>query len=287
MFGRTPGETGKVLPIRGGTNGSGASDLQLLAGVSLGDNRALRELFDRYGDRVFRILKSDCGLETRSASRAVRDVFLLVSRSTRHFDKTDAVAGWIVRLTLNVGLLAPKRLEPASRSSSEPEANVESGATDRTPEMVTAFESKVAALPFRLRVALTLVERESMNEMEIAAALRIRTSTVWRRVSEANRALIPQGSARQLLTGLTRLRRSLSHAKLCPALWRINRAISVAFEPRVGWHISSCRDCARESAVLAGLSARLSGLPRHQLDDDVRNEIAVSLLAVSLKSDHR
>jgi DNA-directed RNA polymerase specialized sigma24 family protein len=271
MFRRTLDRKGKVLPIRGGANTNDVSDLQLLAAVSLGDNRALRDLFERHGDRVFRILKSDCGLETRSASRAVRDVFLLISRSTRRFDKRAPVAGWIVRLALNVALLAPKHRRTE--------------ATDQTPELVTAFQSKVAALPFSRRLALALLERESMSEHEIATALGVRTITVWRRISEANRALVSPRSARRLHSGLTRLRRSFSHAKLCPALWRLNRAVSVAFEARVGWHISSCRECARECAVLTGLSAQLSSLPRHQLSDDARSEIAVSLLAAPLESD--
>jgi hypothetical protein len=78
---------------------------------------------------------------------------------------------------------------------------------------------------------------------------------------------------------MARLGRSLKAGRLCPPLWRLNRAVSTALVPRIGWHLSSCTACLKEYEFLAGISTWMASLPRHELGDASRDDITVSLLA--------
>jgi len=273
MARRTTGGSGKLLPFPGAIHGSHVTDLELLLAVGLGDNRALRDLFFRHGDRVYRLLRSDRGFEPGAAAHGARDAFLGLGRSSRRFDQKCTVAGWIIREALRV----PVSVDVPDRDAGRPQS------IDRTPVVVTALEARVAALPWGPRLATVLVEREAMSDTEVADALGIREKAVWRLVSRGRSRLTLRARERSFAAGLARVGRCLRRGRLCPPLWKLNRAVSVATEPGVGWHVSSCVDCAYDFATLSGTSAMLAALPRHEMAETLRDEVAVALLTAPLR----
>jgi DNA-directed RNA polymerase specialized sigma24 family protein len=279
---------GKVLPFRGGAHGSDATDLQLLAAVRAGDNTALRDLFYRHGNRVHRVLHVDCGVESRWAARAVRDTFLRIARPVTRFDERWPVAGWIVRTALSLGVRASSLYPPPSRSDPVPGDAIAPPRAERlvepdaTPEVITALEETIASLSRGPRLAAALVEREKMSEADVTHALGVRVRVLWRWVSQARTAVAPVTSARPRSRGLARVKRAVRTGRLCPPAWQLQRAVSLELDSRMGWHLSACTSCSNEYAHLAGLSARLSSLPRHEMVDAVRDAIAISLLAAPL-----
>jgi hypothetical protein len=162
---------------------------------------------------------------------------------------------------------------PAARRFVEP---------DSTPQVITALEETIASLPRGPRLAAALMEREKMSEADAMHALAVRAGLLWRWVSKARTAIAPVASERLRPRGLARVRRAVRTGRLCPPAWQLHRAVSLELDSRVGWHLSACTSCANEYAALAGLSARLSSLPRHEMSDAVRDAIAISLLAAPL-----
>jgi hypothetical protein len=154
---------------------------------------------------------------------------------------------------------------------------------DRTPVLLMALEEKRASLPRGPRLASALVERETMNELEVSQALGVTVRVVWRWVSEARWALAPVPSKRPKFHRLARVGRAVRTGRVCPPAWELARAVSKDLVPRVGWHLSACLVCGWEYAVLLGVSERLAALPRHEMSDAARDAVAVSLLAAPLR----
>jgi DNA-directed RNA polymerase specialized sigma24 family protein len=278
---------GKLLPFPGGARKDERTDFELLAAVRSGDNGALRDLFYRHGNRVHRILLLDCGVEARRVSRAVRDTFLLIWRSASQFDARCSVAAWIVRAAMRVGSLGSSSYRIATDgdllAESIPGFARRAFDDDRTPQVLTTLEERVAALPRGPRMAAVLLEREMMTEVEVSESLAVSPRVVWRWVSEARRALAPLAFKRRKLHRLARWVRAVRRGRLCPPAWKLDCAISTELIPRVGWHMSACISCAREYAILRGVSERLAFLPRHEMSDSVRDAVAVSLLTAPLR----
>jgi hypothetical protein len=149
-------------------------------------------------------------------------------------------------------------------------------------EELTPLEARVAKLPFGRRLAITLIEREAMTDAEVSDALGVSVPRLWRWVSEARRELrhpaMPE-RARGLAARLVSLART---GRWCPPEWVLNRAISGALPPRVGWHLSACIHCSRAFTTLTRISVRIQGLPRREMSARLRNEVTVSLLAAPL-----
>jgi DNA-directed RNA polymerase specialized sigma24 family protein len=217
----------------------------------------------------------------------VRDTFLRVWRSARRFDDKVSVAAWIVRAALRVGSLGPSLYAvegPDPEAESGPDGIVagRASADDLTPELVTFLEERLAALPRGPRLAAALVEREGMNELDVAQALDVSVPDVWRWVGEARWALAPDTPKRPRFRRLARVGRAVRTGRVCPPPWKLVRSVSVEVVPRVGWHLSACMVCARDFALLDGVSERLASLPRHEMSDAARDAVAVSLLAAPL-----
>ena len=264
---------GQLLPLRG-LKRRQTSDFELLCLVSMGDNAALRDLFYRHGDLVFRVLRIDHGFDTPVASRLTRDTFLEVSRSGGAWDPSHRVGGWILRTALRVGARGAFAggVSPCdeARSFRDLDANGSVGEA-------IALEESVAALPWKVRMATVLVDRERLNEETAADALGVKPRALWRWVAKGRWRTRPlrfqQGPAYA-----NRLRRALTTGRLCPPAWLLSQAASSEITPRIGWHLAACPDCSHELAELMRISACLASLPRPKMSVALKNEIAAGLL---------
>jgi len=265
---------GGLAPLRG-LKGRQTTDLELLCLVSMGDNAALRDLFYRHGDLVFRILRTDHGFDTPVASQLARDTFLEVSRSGSGFDARHSVVGWIVRTALRVG--ARGRFGRGVSRSYVALLFRGVDANGSVGEAIT-LEECVAALPWRIRMATVLVDRERLNTETAADALGVKPCVLWRWVAKGRSKTRPVGVEQGAAYCANRFHRALKTGRLCPPAWLLNQAASSEVTPRIGWHLSACPHCARELAELTQISDRLASLPRPKMGAALKNEIAGSLL---------
>jgi DNA-directed RNA polymerase specialized sigma24 family protein len=253
---------GRVVPLRTRPPAAAVNDVDLLRAARHGDNAALCNIFYRHGDRVYRLLRFDSGMDVRSAAAGVRDAFLQVARIPCHQRCT--VRGWIMRAALGVG--AHAREAPSLGRMDE----------------LTPLETRISAMPRGPRFAAVLIERESLSEVEASDALGVPVPIVWQWVGEARCELRPPSLEWRHRRVLGRVGSLVRTGRWCPSFWMLNRAITEELPPRVGWHLSACEDCAREHAILTGVSSRLWGLPRYEMSAALRDEVAVSLLAAPL-----
>jgi DNA-directed RNA polymerase specialized sigma24 family protein len=237
-------------------------DIDLLRTARRGDNAALCNLFYRHGDRAYRLLRYDSRMDVRSAAAGVRDAFLELARVP--CDKRCSVRGWIMRAAVGAAVRA-RGAPPLGRM-----------------EELTPLETRISAMPRGPRFAAVLIEREVLTEVEVSDALGVSIPIVWQWVGEARCELRPLPLDRSHRRVLGRVGWLVRTGRWCPSFWTLNRAVTEELPPRVGWHLSACVECAREYAILTGVSSRLWGLPRHEMSGPLRDEVAVSLLAAPL-----
>jgi len=261
------GRTGRVLPFRGAPRPD-MTDRELLLAIGLGENTALRDLFYRHGNRVYRVLRYGCNVDPACASEAVRDAFLGIGRSASQCDERTTVSGWIVRVALKVAARFPAAESVVSGQgrSGDDQSPIHSAVlrlleAESERQGDTPLEAEIARLPPGPRMAAVLIDHEGMSEFEVSDALGVSVRSVWRWVSDARWRLAPTRPGRPGLHLLARAGKSIRSGSWCPSLWKINRAIGDS-APRIAWHLSSCVDCQREHAVLARISQRLASLPR-------------------------
>jgi DNA-directed RNA polymerase specialized sigma24 family protein len=266
--------------------GSASTDIELLLSARRGNNRALCEIFQRYGDRAFRILKYDCHLDEGELTRALRATFLEIWPRTMPPPRGSTVSSWIVRTTIRNGRM--ELLSASSRGDGLPDRRIgllsESSAPANLLEQMTPVEAEVSRRPFQERLAIALVERESIPDTEVADGLGVSTPRLWRLVASARRELQESAWRHESSGVIARIGRLARTGKWCPPGWVLNRAVTADYPRRVGWHLSECISCARWFVALTRVSARLSGLRRHEMSARLRNEVTVSLLAAPLGS---
>src|SRR4249920_3857803 len=99
-----------------------SDDSRLVAGLKARDQRAVRELSDRYGSTIyqlaFRHLKS-----REDAEEVTQDVLLKVYRKIDAFRGDSALSSWIYRITFNTAM-SRLRTARASRAADKQKGDV-------------------------------------------------------------------------------------------------------------------------------------------------------------------
>jgi DNA-directed RNA polymerase specialized sigma24 family protein len=267
---------GKLLPFRGRRAVELASDDALFADVAVGETGPLCELFYRYGDRVRRVVAQTGALDDSTLDQAVLLSFLEVYRLAARFSGDTKVSSWIVAVALE----ATRRCSDATAPREVTRTNSWAGRGGRRPRRASRVPV-IAALPLSSRLALVLVDGEGVRVPDVAVVLGCTERTVWRRLDEAHRWLQTASAYGRRLQSLNRVRRFLRTGRLCPARWKLTRAVCTDLDPRMGWHLSGCSDCEREYVSLLSLTARLSLLSRGGMTAASRDRVAALLLAAN------
>jgi DNA-directed RNA polymerase specialized sigma24 family protein len=276
---------GQVVPLHATETGWNLTDLELLRAARRGDNRALCDLHYRHGDRLYRVLKYDCEVDHRALTSVLQATFLEIWRPTIPPRRGLSVSGWIVRAAIRAGKSARRSARTRPRDPVfDPSAGrvSPSEAPANLLEDLTPLEAAIFGMPWGRRLAIALIERESMTDVEVSDALGVSIRRVWRWVDEARRQLqhaTASGDSHGLRRRLGRLART---GRWCPPGWVLNRAVTATLPARVGWHLSACIHCSRAFSTLTRISVRIQGLPRHEMGARLRNEVTVSLLAAPL-----
>lgn len=174
---------------------TGSSDLEVVARLTAGDERALGALYDRYGALAFS-LASAIVHDSADAEEVVADTFAQIWRTAKSFDATrGSVVAWVSTITRTRSLdliRSQKRRarildEAAAMSDSDSSPGLSSGvpSPDRGVEMSEAQQlvrRSLADLPAPQRLVLELAYFGGLSQSEIAEHLSEPLGTVKTRM---------------------------------------------------------------------------------------------------------
>ena len=170
----------------------------LVTRLQAGDERALADLIDSYGSKIFRLAFRY--LRNREdAEEVTQDVLFKVYRKAGEFRGDSALSSWIYRITFNAAMsllrttryqqsraeearLLPGVDEPAP-SASEP-ADWSSMADERVlrQQLHRRLYRAILALPVIYRAPVVLRDLQGMSTEEASAVLRVKDQTLKSRL---------------------------------------------------------------------------------------------------------
>jgi RNA polymerase sigma-70 factor (ECF subfamily) len=178
---------------RGGLGLKGATDEVLISRVAgSGDERALSELYDRYGGLVYGAGMRYLGDRTL-AEDLVQDVFVSVWRNAASFDASRAgFATWVYRITRNRATDLSRRRGARVRTVAPPAEGAlpEPGEGDAIEETLRMFDvvGALSELSPTHREVLVLAYFRGLTQREISARTNTPLGTVKSRTTAALRA---------------------------------------------------------------------------------------------------
>ncbi len=178
-----------------------ATDEVLISRVAHGDERALSELYDRYGGLVYGAGVRYLG-DRMLAEDLVQDVFLSVWRSAASFDPSRAsFATWIYRITRNRATDLARRRRVRVRVAPTYEVFPEPGDDDATEGILTTFDvvGVLSELSPIHREVLVLAYFGGLSQREISHRTGTPLGTVKSRTTAALRAARERLLAREAL----------------------------------------------------------------------------------------
>jgi RNA polymerase sigma-70 factor (ECF subfamily) len=171
-------------------------DLVLMQRIAGGDQRALGQLYDRYGRLVYGLARSVVRDEA-AAEEITQDVFTRVwSRSGTYQPEQGRPLTWLMRIARNRAIdeLRSRSSRPQASSISWLEEDLPDGGTDLAEEVELSRRRKevagaIAALPAQQRQVLALAYFQAYSHREIAGILKQPLGTVKTRLRSAMKRL--------------------------------------------------------------------------------------------------
>ena len=175
-----------------------SEDSRLVAGLKARDQRAVRELADRYGSTIyqlaFRHMKS-----REDAEEVTQDVLMKVYRKIDAFRGDSALSSWIYRITFNTAMsrLRNSRMQRAAERADQPRAA--EGGEAQTPRQLAdwsampdeellraqlrqAVISAIHELPPIYRAPVVLRDIEGLSTEEASTRLHVKDQTLKSRL---------------------------------------------------------------------------------------------------------
>lgn len=186
------------------------TDGGLLSAAASGDRAAFSEIVNRYYQPVFRLVWRMTGGGGDSED-ITQEAFLRLWRNPAQVREVAALKGWLMRVASNAVIdrsrkprhgdldSAPELADPLAR----PDASL-----DRT-EAARLVDAKIAMLPERQRLVLSLVYFEGLTNIEAASIMEASVEAVESLLARARKSLKESLSPqwRELLGGLTEMGR--------------------------------------------------------------------------------
>lgn len=144
-------------------------DLRLVDRFLSGEERAFEEIYSRYYDKVFSIA---CGilLDAEEAADAVQEIFTLVYRHLRRFDRRSRFSTWLFRIAVNRSIQEARR-----RRHHHKHVELDEAMATAAPEQPDTSDPRIQAAMAKMapqdRALLTLFYWEELNLQEIADSL--------------------------------------------------------------------------------------------------------------------
>ena len=181
------------------------TDAGLLEAAAGGSHAAFAEIVSRHFQPVYRLVWRMTG-GAADAEDVAQDAFVKLWKNPAQVRDAAALKGWLMRVASNAvidGSRRPKQspLEDAPEVA-DPQA-VPDAPLDRA-EAARLVDARIAALPERQRLALTLVYFEGMSNIEAASVMEVSVDALESLLARARRSLRESLSAewRDLIDGL-------------------------------------------------------------------------------------
>jgi RNA polymerase sigma-70 factor (ECF subfamily) len=180
-------------------SGAGA---ELLRRCLAGDERAYRELVERYRRQVFSLARRMTG-SVEDAEDLTQETFVRMFKALDRYDPTRPFAAWLMTIAtrLSIDHLRRRRVRPISVTQREPgsrdeEYTIEIVDSAPRPDELTAHAEEetrvqhlIDSLPPHYRAVVLLRHQHDLSYEEIAEALHLPLGTVKARIHRA-RALL-------------------------------------------------------------------------------------------------
>jgi RNA polymerase sigma-70 factor (ECF subfamily) len=164
-------------------------EAELISQCQKGDQEALKEIFNQYHKRVYRIAYGVVR-EREEALDIVQEVFIKLFRSIRHFKGKSKFYTYLYRLTMNTAIDHTRKKEKFSYSSIEDDRCLQlSEKVENRPDRILLnkeLDERVKRAMEKLtvdqRIALVLREVEELSYQEMAEAMGCSMGTVMSRL---------------------------------------------------------------------------------------------------------
>ncbi|HMN94837.1 MAG TPA: sigma-70 family RNA polymerase sigma factor [Phycisphaerales bacterium] len=204
----SPTGEGRTLPLTPEERAeAGAADLDLMSRVATGDQRAVEELYDRFGALVFKSARQI--LPSRAeADDAVQEVFIRLWRTADRFDPRRAkLVTWVMliarrhlidRLRRNIASPTPAQLDDEWREAgTDPRQRPEGAHVVR--ERNARIRARIASLPELQRNVIERAYLQGFTLREVAEQIEVPLGTVKSALSRGLAKL--RDELREELTG--------------------------------------------------------------------------------------
>lgn len=169
------------------------SDEGVAAACATGDPKAIAELFDRYEVPVTRFLSRLLG--GTEVEDLVQSTFLEVVGQRARYDGRSSVKTWLFAIATN--MVRRHRRTSARRwrlvwtlSNVEPRMDEELSTQIDARRDIERVRAAFMSLSEKVRVAFVLCELEGFSAKEAGQVLGTNEVTIWKRVSDARKALV-------------------------------------------------------------------------------------------------
>ena len=166
---------------------SGETVEEIVVGCRSGDRNAQRELYDSFGQMIYRLMVRIVGMD--EAADLTQQVFLQVFRKIDQYSGRGRFDRWLYRLAVNEAFQHLRRKRRKRHRSLAYDPVDESARGDERTDRKDLVELALARLDPELRSICVLREIEELSYREIAETLDIPEGTVGSRLNRARREL--------------------------------------------------------------------------------------------------
>jgi RNA polymerase sigma-70 factor (ECF subfamily) len=171
-------------------------EIEMISRCQQGDQDALKEIFDRYRMKVYRIAYGVVR-QREEALDIVQEVFIKLFRSIRSYKGRSKFYTYLYRMALNTAIDHRRKMARSSFSSLDEEGSFDpSEEIEKGPDRMVLhkeLEGKVnlalERLPMDQRMAIVLREVEGLSYQEMAESMGCSIGTVMSRLHYARKKL--------------------------------------------------------------------------------------------------
>ena len=252
-----------------------SSDAELVHRYLAGEQRALGDIYERYGDRVYDL----CFAMLRSgddAADAYQDTFLTAAHKLDQLRDTERLRSWLYSVARNqcrARLRARKRSTPIDDAGIDVATDIDMTADLGRDELRTLMAEASAGLNEREREILDLHMRHELEGEELADVLGISVQNAYKLVQRVrNRVERSLGSLLVARNG----RRDCDDLDALLAAW--DGVFDPLWRKRISRHIDDCSTCSRRRAGLMDPGGLAGASPMQPAPEAVRAALQNALL---------
>jgi RNA polymerase sigma-70 factor, ECF subfamily len=186
-------------------SGNPPDDAALLAATARGEQSAFAELLSRHYKPVYRVVWRMTGGHADTEDIA-QEAFIKLWQNPGQVREAGALKGWLMRVASNAVIDRSRKLRPQPLDDVPEVADSRMGQEDSLERSAAAhtIDSRIADLPDRQRLALTLVYYEGFSNIDAARVMETTVEAVESLLSRARRSLKATLASqwRDLLDGL-------------------------------------------------------------------------------------